>query len=374
MTNQRPFPLELLKQSSREKLTYFKNITVPHRNLKDVLNELKTNILEPVDTLVYLVFGVTGVGKTKLRLYLEKILLEKLLGDLRSNPGQIAVAGVEAVSAAQGKFSHEDYYYRALEALKEVLIDYKVDYGIPDADSNSLEPLNGAQSRTSTALRRAMEKAFKHRQLRAFMVDEAQHLFAMAGGRQLGNQMNWIKSIANLTQTVHVLFGTYELLNCSTVNGQVGRRSEDFHLARYIKEGVEDSAEFTKVTKTFGRHLPLFEEPQLEKHCEYLIDYSIGCIGILKSWLVRALHIALEDDAKKLALKHLKKGELSPARRKQIRQEAEAGERRLASILKEDDKSSTSNPQQMQATRSQSNSRRVGQRNPQRDLVGDELI
>lgn len=370
MTEQRPFPLELLKQSSWEKLAYFKGITVPHKNLKEALSELETKILEPADTLVYVVFGVTGVGKTTLRLRLENILLEKLLVDLRSLPGQIAVAGVEAVSAAQGKFSHEDYYYRALDALKEVLIDYKVDYGISDADSNRLEPLTRVQSRTSAALRRAMEKAFKHRQLKAFTVDEAQHLFAMPGARHLLNQMNWIKSIANLTQTVHVLFGTFELLNCSTVNGQVGRRSEDIHLARYLKESREDFAEFNRVVKTFGRHLPLFVKPQLEKHCEYLLDYSIGCVGIFKSWLVRSLQVALAESAKTLTLKHLKKGELSPARRKEILQEAEAGERRLAELLKDNNKPSTSSPLQQQATQSQANNRRVGERNPQRDPVG----
>lgn len=39
------------------------------------------------------------------------------------------------------------------------------------------------------------------------------HLLMMAGGHQMLQQMNWIKSIANLTNTVHILFGTYELLN-----------------------------------------------------------------------------------------------------------------------------------------------------------------
>lgn len=68
------FPKELLSQSNETKINYFKSITIPHRNLKEALDILLINTLEPADTLVFLVFGVTGVGKTTLRLRLEKKL------------------------------------------------------------------------------------------------------------------------------------------------------------------------------------------------------------------------------------------------------------------------------------------------------------
>ncbi|BBD60837.1 ATP-binding protein [Nostoc sp. HK-01] len=368
MTDQRPFPLELLKQASSEKLTYFKGITVPHKNLKEVLNVLKTNILEPADTSLFLIFGSTGVGKTTLRLRLEKIILEEFLEDLRQNPGLIAVSSVEVNSPAQGKFNQSDYYIRVLESLNEVLINYKVNYEISDDHCGELKLFHQAKWNNAAALRRSMEKAFTNRQLKAFMVDEAQHLFAMAGGHQLLNQMNWIKSIANLTKTVHVLFGTYELLNCSTVNGQVGRRSQDIHLTRYHKEFTQDFAEYSRVIQTFQRHFPFPKEPQLENHCEYFIDYSLGCIGILKNWFVRALRIALEEDANTLRLQHLKKAELSFARRKQICQEAESGEKRLEELVTDDKEFYNSLPNQKKST--QSRNRRVGERKPQRDPVG----
>lgn len=74
-----------------------------------------------------------------------------------------------------------------------------------------------------------------------------------------------ILSIANLTGTIHILFGTYELLNCPTLNGQVGRRSEDIHLSPYYADQPEDVAEFIRVTNTFQRHLPLQKEPDAGK-------------------------------------------------------------------------------------------------------------
>lgn len=132
------FPEELLLQPNEIKTDYFKSITIPHQRLKQALDTLLINILEPADTLVFLVFGVTGVGKTTLRLRLENLLNYEFLPSLRQNPGQIAVAGIEAIPTEQGKFSYKDYYTRALESLQEVLIEYKIDYEIPHGEVKDL--------------------------------------------------------------------------------------------------------------------------------------------------------------------------------------------------------------------------------------------
>lgn len=154
MNQERLFPEELLLQSSQIKTSYFKSITVPHKKLKTALDNLLINVLEPADTLVFLVFGVTGVGKTTLRLRLEKLLLEEFLLDLHNNLGQIAVAGLEAIPAERGNFSYKDYYTRALEALKEVLVEYKVNYGLIESDVPGLKHdyhVDGKDSPGSTA-------------------------------------------------------------------------------------------------------------------------------------------------------------------------------------------------------------------------------
>jgi hypothetical protein len=57
-----------------------------------------------------------------------------------------------------------------------------------------------------------VEQALRYRRPRAVLIDEAQHLFALASGRRLEDQLNVLKSLANRSNTVHVLFGTYELL------------------------------------------------------------------------------------------------------------------------------------------------------------------
>ncbi len=369
-TQSQSFPEKLLLQSDEKKTTYFKSITIPHRKLKEALDLLLINILEPADTLVFLVFGVTGVGKTTLRLRLEKLLLEKFLPFLRKNLGQIAVAGIEAIPAERGKFSYRDYYTRALEALNEVLIEYKVDYQLPNYECNDLVWPNQSYYKDAPALRRAMEKVFRYRQLKAFTIDEAQHLLMMVGGQQMLQQMNWIKSIANLTGTVHILFGTYELLNCPTLNGQVGRRSEDIHLSPYQTDNPEEVAEFIRVIKTFQHHLPLLREPNLEKHYEYLFSGSVGCVGLLKNWLTRSYRLALAEESPTLYVRHLKQGAFSASRLRKIKEEAQQGLRRF-----EEESSFAARPDlvehpQMPILTHTPKKGRLGQRKPKRDAVG----
>jgi hypothetical protein len=373
----RPFPLKLLQEPISAKLQYFRDVIVPHRNIRQILEELLKNVKEPDDALVYLVFGVTGAGKTRLKEEFEKQLFKHFMDELVENPGSLIVGGIEVDSAEGGKFNYSDYYIQVLESLKEVLINYKEDYGISETEEKDSDALLGTfEGKNSKALRRSMQKVFINRQLKAFTLDEAQHLFDVAGGRQLQTQMNWIKSIANKTSTVHVLFGTYELLNCQSVNGQVGRRSEDYHLARYRidhkddEDNKADFEEFKKVISTLQRHFTVPTEPQLERHCEYFMKYSLGCVGLLKSWWYRSLKNALEENAETVRMKDFKAKELSPGRRKKIQEEAEKGESRLAQLYREDKDLIKSKPEGELPSQPKSSSRKVGERKPKRDLVG----
>ena len=97
-----------------------------------------------------------------------------------------------------------------------------------------------------------------------------------------------------------------------------------------------------------------------------MLEHSIGCVGILNTWLIRAFRNALLEDAKTLTMKHLQQAAYSAARRQQLQEEAEAGERRL-----QESKSSivissvlpTDKPRSVRPGR-------VGKRNPKRDPVG----
>ena len=151
----------------------------------------------------------------------------------------------------------------------------------------------------------------------------------VTSGRRLLDQLDVIKSIANLTSTVHVLFGTYDLLAFHNLNGQLSRRSVDIHFRRYQAENEEDRKVFVNIVHSFAQRLPFAEPPDLAEDWEYLYERSIGCVGILKDWLVRALTQALKMGRTSLMRKDLEGHALSVSQCEKMLSEAVEGELRL---------------------------------------------
>ncbi len=317
--SQECFPRELLNRPVSDRLAYFRSYTVAHPLLKEADAALKRAIQEPAGGSLIFVFGPTGVGKTTLRLRVEKYLKEAFLPQAKEDVGCIPVVAVEAVAPDSGSFSWKDYYQRALRALEEPLLCNKINYGGQD-----LHTFTGKTA--GTELRYALEQALRFRRPAAMMVDEAQHLTKMASGRRLSDQLDSLKSLASLTGCVHVLIGTYELLPCRNLSAQLSRRSIDIHFRRYQADDPKDVEAFQRVIFSFQRQLPLAEEPQLWRDWKYCYARSIGCVGALKDWLTRGLAAALEEGAATLTRKHLEKHSWSMDQCEKMAQAALEGE------------------------------------------------
>ena len=172
----------------------------------------------------------------------------------------------------------------------------------------------------------AVEQALRHRHPPVVFVDEAQHLARIASGRRLSDQLDVIKSIANRTETVHVLLGTYELLAFRNLSAQLSRRSVDLHFQRYRADSAEDRQVFHSVLLTFQKQLPFTKtETDLMTMWEFLYERSVGCVGILKEWLMRACVRAIKHGAATLSREHLEKTALSISQCEKILAESREG-------------------------------------------------
>ena len=78
MSQQKKFPSHLLNQSISDKIAYFENYKVNHPKLKEVEDLVMRSIRKPDGASLIFVYGPTGVGKTTLRLKIEKQLIEEL--------------------------------------------------------------------------------------------------------------------------------------------------------------------------------------------------------------------------------------------------------------------------------------------------------
>jgi hypothetical protein len=321
------FPRHLLTRPASERLAYFRSYTVAHPRLQEVDAILQRVIAEPVGSSLIFVYGPTGVGKTTLRLRIEQRLKEEFLASAESDEGRLPVVSVEAIAPDYGSFNWRDYYTRALLALVDPLVERKINEGVWVTYRNSLGHYVGQT--VNNELRHRMEQALRHRRPSAMLIDEAQHFTKMGSGKKLIDQLDCLKSLASQTGCVHVLIGTYELLPCRNLSAQLSRRSLDIHFPRYRADHPPDVTAFQRVVFSFQRHLPLEQEPELWSDWEYLYTHSIGCIGVLKDWFVRALNEALSEGAPTLTRKHLEQHAWSLDQCEKMMQEAMEGEMEL---------------------------------------------
>lgn len=330
MTRLTGFPLELLKQPVSERLAYFENYTVAHPRLKEVYETLMRTIAEPAGASFIFVYGPSGIGKTTLRIRVEQKLTELALPKLESDRGHVPVVGVEAVAPESRNFNWKDYYTRALIALEEPLIDHKVNYGVRGIYLDIFGKINVESKVVAPALRRALENALSYRHPDVFFIDEAQHFGKMASGYKLQDQLDCLKSVANTTGILHCLLGTYELLTFRNLSGQLSRRSVDIHFRRYCADTPEDVQAFKSILLTFQQQMPLTETPDLVTHWEYFYERTLGCVGILKNWLTRALKDVLDREGETVTLKDLQKRAWSVAQCQRMFKEIQEGERQLS--------------------------------------------
>lgn len=210
----------------------------------------------------------------------------------------------------------------------------------------------------------------------------------MSSGRKLQDQLDSIKSLANTTEIPIVLIGTYELLAFRNLSAQLSRRSVDVHFSRYRAEQKDEVNAFKNVLWSFQHHLPLPEEPNLVGDWDYFYERSVGCVGVLKDWITKALRKALKDGGKTLTRKHLERSALSVSQCEKMLADAVEGEsmleetmeararlRRLmgleAKFTKAGANGDRSSEQAVKIPTAPRKRRRPGERNPKRDPIGN---
>ena len=326
MTAAEGFPAPLLAQPWEERLAYFRSYTLAHPLLVEAKDRLMAAISESEPNSLVFVFGPTGVGKTTLKNKVEQLITDELRPGLERDRGRIPVVGVDVAAPESGRFSWSDHFRRLLLSMNEPLTERK-----RAPETVYVRQCTGLRSKSTGAdYRYAVEQALRARRPAAVLIDEAQDLAKMASGRRLLDQLDVLKSLANQTRIVHVLFGTYDLLAFRNLNGQLSRRSLDMHFSRYRAESACERQVFGNVLRSFAHHMPLAERPDLAADWEFLYERSIGCVGILKQWLTRTLHSVLRRGRNAVVREDLEKQALSVLQCQKIFSETAEGESQSA--------------------------------------------
>ncbi|GAC1405605.1 MAG: ATP-binding protein [Ktedonobacteraceae bacterium] len=372
------FDRALLKLPPEARLEYFEHrCLIEHPRLLSALEAILEAICAPGEGAsarrpgtIVLVIGPARVGKTTLIRLLEERLLVYATAQMQRDPTFIPLASITAPEPGSGRFEWVEFYQPVLRQLGNPFVD------------NPTHPIRARQ------MREALLAAYLERKPLAIIVDEAHHLAEAARGSRLQSQLNHLKNFENLTGVSHILVGTYAMRPFRKVNAQLACRSVDVHFSRYDMTKEEDCQVFRSVLWALQRQLPVEEEPLLaERHWEFLYARSIGCIGLLKLHLNRALNRALREGAYTVTLDHLHQTATSDVRVKLALRnaleseaefvEAEDADAQLLALLRKPPASASSAAKQKQNEQDQAkpsttpgNRRKPGKRSPGRDPTG----
>ncbi len=299
------FDRALLLQPPEVRQAYFEQrCLIEHPRLLEALEAILEAICAPGEEVLtrrpgtmVLVIGPARVGKTTLIHLLEERLLAYAASGMRADPHFIPFASITAPESGSGRFDWIDFYRPVLRQLGNPFV------------ASPTHPIHARQMREAT------EAAYLERKPLAIIVDEAHHLAEAARGSRLQSQLNHLKNFENTTGVSHILVGTYEMRPFRKVNPQLACRSIDVHFPRYDMRSEQDCLVFKSILWARPRQLPIEEEALLaEKHWEFLYARSIGCIGLLKLHLTRALNRALKEGARTVTLDHLRQTAASDVR------------------------------------------------------------
>lgn len=313
----------------KEAVDRFKALIVKHSHLQAAMDEVMFLLdLSPNVAIVNLV-GPTGIGKTLLLERLVEAINGSCRAELESDPDFVPVIRTNAIASGYRLFDWKGLYRDALAAGGDPFAGMRK---APAKGSGAASPFAYAgESGTAAELRSRLEKEFRLRRTRTWIIDEAQHaLFGGKGGRP-GDQFDVMKSLAQNSGVKIVLAGPYEMEPALGSSGQLARRSATVHFRRYRESDAHHMKSFAGVARTLFTHMGIEGHPALDKEVLALLyTGSAGCIGVLKDWFARALGSLLreleEGQPAVLTLDHLRQTRLAPRAMETIMADIHSGE------------------------------------------------
>jgi AAA domain len=311
-----------LTQETRAQLEAFKAVKVKHPRLDEVDQQVTQAIDEHAGYTHLLLYGPSGVGKsTVIRRITERFCAEE------PHQAHVPVVLVEARPSDTGTYVRLDYYRQVLLALKAHVVVKELLVNITTAPTRT----RGSRHVTEWLdLREAVEQALARLHVKAVVIDEAQHLMQVAPPLKPADQLDWLKSMTNRTNVLHVLVGTYDLFDFRNLHGQAARRGRDLHFPRYHVDSASERQEFVGALRYLLEHVPLTcDVSALLAHWRWFADCSLGCVGILKDWLIQTVAATFGEASPALTLEALTQHALQPAQRVRLEVDARAGEHKV---------------------------------------------
>ena len=361
----------------RKELEEFKRLRIDHPKMLYVQEQAENALMSRDGSFLLLVIGPTHVGKSSLlkRLVYERLERMKQEGLL---PDWAVPALYFELIPGDKSFSWKANIESLLIEQKEILTNFKVEYPDRREGTFSGKPPGLSGRPTEHALRRTLENFLHQKKVEFMCLDEAANLLHLGSGKRLRHQADFLKSIANRSRAKIILGGSFDVYPLIGQTAQLSSRSEIVNFDRYDPSDESDQEAFFGILCTFESFLPFPEkENTLTPYLSLLMENSVGCVGLLKKVLDRAVTRSLAVGDPRITEESLMKNLNSKLLVDQALKEVESGHEIMKEFLGGGSPERLSIGQRLPSLPALSESsgkkvgrRKPGERNPTRDKVG----
>ncbi|MEM5448883.1 AAA family ATPase [Paraburkholderia guartelaensis] len=288
------------------------SLFLPHRNLTNMLAEVRSRMTAGSGLSTTLVVGPTGVGKTTLGNMQLRSLLSNYRVRIQENPAFIPAVMAEVDPADKGEINFVLLYNRLCAALLA-----PGSLGGFTADASDGQPMDAVKN-----ARLLLENALKERKLKHLILDEAVHFTdSKTDPIEYGNLL---KSLGKRGACNLLLLGAYGCERLVVATSQLSRRIGVVHYERY-KATDNDFKEYAKFVRSLVENMPYRFDIELASRIEYLFEGTVGLPGSTADVLKDAAKRSYED-GNKWSEEHLLKAMPSRAAHKKILTDTVRGE------------------------------------------------
>jgi len=304
-------------------LENYDNMVIEHKYFNTAASSVLSHIQYGSKGRILMVVGPTGVGKTTLINYSVSKLNEFV--EKYPEKGFTAPLVLEAPAPEKGSFNWASFYSSALNTLSEPGVHAKSNLDKSVAMLSKTESPLLTSKFSSIKLRELFEQSIRNLRPIAIFIDEIQHLVKCKTEKRKTDNLDVIKSLSNTLPTSFILTGTYEAREMMYHGGQLSRRVHVEHFQRYQNSDAE-MAIFNQVFKSIIHQYEIPTTKAVMNNIDFLYNHSLGCIGILATWLRISIEHGISENSKELQMKHLQKSRLNNIQLSSILQEIDTFE------------------------------------------------
>ena len=300
--------------------------------------------------MIYLI-GVSRVGKTTL----QEDLIRHLPNDWKQS-----VVRFEAPPKMTNQFTFKPLLLRYLEQLGDPFVEAMI---------------RSYKRATNYELIQLIVKRIEKKRIRLVIIDEADIFASVRSDSQAYENLQFLKSLVNVTRVPHIFAGTPELGEFLSMEGQVINRSHVITLAPYNGTNKTHVSIFLQALREFEKDL---ETPVCEKLKEdpaALFKATNGCVGALKELLIRMDAMAIGHEQPTISSELIERfGFFDPddVRQEEIEEFHSTNNKPVADPLKNPSDPGKKKKREWHKGKSR-RKRRPGRRKPSSDQVGEDL-